>query len=86
MTESDEAALRAELAQSRANAEVLAGRIDHLQKAVQSNRRIGMALGILMTHHQLTEAEAFNRLVQSSQQQNRKLAAIAEEVIYTGHL
>lgn len=86
MSESDEPTLLTALAQSRAEANVLANRVKYLEKAVQSNRRIGMALGILMTTRGLTEANAFHGLVQASQQLNRKLAAIAEDVIYTGHV
>jgi AmiR/NasT family two-component response regulator len=72
--------------QTAADVERLTHQVEHLEKAVQSNRRIGMAMGILMARRGLTEVEAFHCLVQASQQQNRKLAAIAEDVIYIGHL
>lgn len=68
---------RRELAEARA-------RIEHLQIALQTNRRIGMAIGILMADQKLTADEAFDRLRTASQHSGRKLRDIAEDVIYTG--
>lgn len=68
---------------------VLAGarqRADNLQRALISNRRIGMAIGILMVTRHLPEAEAFECLKQESQRRNVKLRDVAEQVIYTGSL
>lgn len=68
---------------------VLAGaqeRAEHLQRALISNRRIGMAVGILMATRHLPEAEAFDCLKQESQRRNIKLRDVAEQVIYTGSL
>jgi tetrahydromethanopterin S-methyltransferase subunit F len=59
-------------------------RSDHLERALASNRRIGIAIGILMAVRQLTEEEAFRVLQQASSRRNTKLRDIAEEVIYTG--
>lgn len=81
-----EAALEAALAQTRADLQAATQRADHLQVALTTNRRIGMAIGILMARGGLTETDAFHCLVQASQQQNRKLATIAEDVIFIGHL
>ena len=49
-----------------------------------SNRRIGMAVGILMERHRLTEEQAFDRLRDLSQRRNVKLRDLAEQMIYTG--
>lgn len=61
-------------------------RIANLEHALVSNRRIGMALGILMARHGLTEQQAFDLLRLQSSRRNVKLAALAEEVVYTGVL
>lgn len=57
---------------------------EHLSLALQSNRRIGMAIGILMALHQLDEQQAFDLLRVASQHTHLKLRQIAEEVILTG--
>ena len=49
-----------------------------------SNRRIGIAIGILMARAGHTDEQAFECLRDASQQHNRKLRDIAEDVIYTG--
>ena len=61
-------------------------RVTHLEHALLTNRRIGIAIGILMAHHQVTEEHAFDLLRTSSQRENVKLAAIAERVVHTGGL
>lgn len=58
----------------------------NLQRAVATNRRTGMAIGILMTTHKMTEADAFTLLRIASQNANRKLLDIADDVIATGVL
>ena len=58
----------------------------HLERALDSNRAIGMALGILMVSRKITAEEAFEALKQVSQGSNRKLREIADEVVYTGTL
>jgi len=60
--------------------------VDHLQLALKSNRLIGMAMGILMAQHRLTDEQAFDLLRIASQNSNRKLADIAREVTETGTL
>ncbi|TWD82154.1 response regulator receiver and ANTAR domain protein [Kribbella amoyensis] len=57
-----------------------------LRKALASNRRIGTALGVLMTRLHLTEAQAFDVLSAASQRSNRKLRDLADEIILTGDL
>jgi len=59
-------------------------RQEHLEAALRSSRRIGMAMGILMQRHQLTDEQAFARLRDASQNRNVKLSVVAEEFIYTG--
>ena len=60
--------------------------IHHLETALASNRRIGMAIGIVMARQHLTDERAFELLRQQSQLRNQKLRDLAEEVIYTGVL
>lgn len=59
---------------------------DNLERALASNRRIGMAVGILMARRGLTDEQAFDCLRQVSQRRNVKLRDLAESVIYTGDL
>jgi transcriptional regulator with GAF, ATPase, and Fis domain len=61
-------------------------RADNLHAALQSNRTIGTAIGILMTRHLITEDNAFNLLRIVSQRTHRKLADIARDVVDTGAL
>jgi hypothetical protein len=61
-------------------------RIANLERALASNRRIGMALGVLMARRGLTEEQAFDLLRQQSSLRNVKLVTIADEVVYTGDL
>jgi hypothetical protein len=51
-----------------------------LERALESNREIGIAMGILMSQHRWSQTEAFDRLVTSSQHLNRRLRDIAAEV------
>jgi AmiR/NasT family two-component response regulator len=61
-------------------------KIANLETALRTNRRIGIAIGIVMSQHRCTDLEAFETLRQLSQHRNRKLRELAEEVIYTGAL
>jgi hypothetical protein len=58
--------------------------VDHLERAVASNREIGVAVGILMVNHKLTDEQAFDLLSRASQRTNRKLRLIAVEVARAG--
>ena len=58
----------------------------NLEQALDSNRRVGMAIGILMASHRIDEHAAFALLRGASQHANRKLRVMAEEVISTGEL
>ncbi|MGY1780853.1 ANTAR domain-containing protein [Geodermatophilus sp. SYSU D01036] len=58
----------------------------HLRVALESNRRIGMAIGILMALRKVDEEAAFGLLRTASSHRNVKLRQVAEEVIRTGTL
>jgi anti-anti-sigma factor len=61
-------------------------KIANLEKALQSNRDIGMALGIIMARRAMTPANAFDLLRTVRQRSQRKLAEVAADVVYTGKL
>ena len=61
-------------------------RADNLLVALDTSRTIGMAIGILMNEHKLTAEAAYSRLREASQQAQRKLRDIADEVVHTGEL
>ena len=61
-------------------------RARNLKRALESNREIGVAIGVLMHEHRLSQAQAFDVLRAASQDSNRKLADIALEVVDTGTL
>jgi len=58
----------------------------NLGSALNSSRRIGTAMGVLMAHHKVTEQVAFGMLRSASQRLHRKLRDIAVEVVETGAL
>ncbi|GAA2896936.1 GAF and ANTAR domain-containing protein [Pseudonocardia halophobica] len=58
----------------------------NLSEALDSNRDIGVAIGILMASHGITRDRAFDVLRDTSQWLNRKLREVAEEVTHTGRL
>lgn len=57
-----------------------------LAEAIDSNRCIGAAIGILMGRHRLTQDQAFSLLRRTSQNSNRKLGDIADDVLYRGDI
>jgi hypothetical protein len=61
-------------------------RAHQLQRALETSRDIGMAIGILMHQHKLTRSQAFDLLRIASQNSNRKVHEIAVEVADTGVL
>jgi hypothetical protein len=71
------AELRAEGLLDRAHAE-------HLEEALRSSRRIGAAVGIVMSRRNLSEDDAFELLRRASMNGNRKLRSVADEVVLTG--
>jgi hypothetical protein len=58
----------------------------NLLRAMESNREIGVAMGILMHRHRLDRDQAFAVLRVASQDSNRKLADVARDVADTGIL
>lgn len=67
----------------------LAAAVEHtanLEAALATNRRIGMAIGILMATRKIAEDVAFEALRDASMQRNEKLRDVAEYVIHTGTL
>ena len=58
----------------------------HLEEALRSARLIGAAMGIVMAHRKVTEADAFTIMKRASQRANRKVRDLAEEVVRTGDL
>jgi GAF domain-containing protein len=66
------------------DAAISAEKAANLNVALQSNRRIGMAIGILMALHRLNEEQAFDLLRVASQHTHVKLRDVAEEIILTG--
>ena len=56
-------------------------RAANLEQALDSNREIGKAIGLLMAAHSLSDADAFAVLRQTSQTLNRKLRDIAAELV-----
>ncbi len=60
--------------------------VQHLERALQSNRGIGVAIGVLMTNYKITQSEAFDLLRMASQHSHRKLVDVAYGVSETGTL
>jgi hypothetical protein len=59
---------------------------NHLTRALETSREIGVAMGILIANGQLTSPQAFDHLRIASQNLNRKLGDIAADVATTGTL
>jgi hypothetical protein len=70
----------------RARLEAAEAKAGHLEVALGTNRRIGIAVGILMCRLRVTEDRALAVLSKHSQDHNVKVRDLAEEVIYTGRL
>jgi hypothetical protein len=61
-------------------------RIVSLQEAVADDRDIGVAIGMVMTKHLVTQQQAFDLLQMASQRTHRRLHDIAIDVIESGEL
>jgi GAF domain-containing protein len=61
-------------------------KVANLEIALESNREIGKAIGILVASHRITEDEAFGALRSESQHSHRKLRDVAADVVLTGEL
>lgn len=67
-------------------AELSDDRAQNLEIALAHSRTIGAAIGILTERYRIPPAHAFERLRHASQQGNRKVSAIAVELVETGTL
>lgn len=56
----------------------------NLERAVESHRLVGQAMGILIERHRIVSEEAFHVLRRASQDHNVKLREVAQRVIETG--
>lgn len=56
-------------------------RADNLALALDTNRQIGKAIGLLMAAHKISDEQAFNVLKRTSQDLNRKMHDIAVEFV-----
>ena len=56
----------------------------NLERAVESHRLVGQAMGILIERHRIVSEEAFHMLRRASQDHNVKLREVAMRVIETG--
>ena len=63
-----------------------AEKVTHLYIAVDRRNLIGQAKGILMERFKITADQAFTVLTRTSQQSNRKLYDVADELTETGQL
>jgi hypothetical protein len=61
-------------------------RIGNLEQALESNREIGIAIGVLMSAQLVTREQAFDLLRMASQHSHRKLRDVAAQVAETGVL
>lgn len=78
--------LAVDLAAQHLESWALLREVEELTAAIESNRRIGLALGILVERLRITDTHAFSLLRKASQQRNVKLRDIAEQVVLTGSL
>ena len=58
----------------------------HLELALQAARTIGAAMGVVMTVYRVSDVGAFELLKKASNDSNRKLRLLAEEVVLTGEV
>lgn len=63
---------------------MLQQRCENLEIALESNRRIALAMGIVMATLRCSDTQAFEHLAQLSQHRNVKLRTLAEDVVFTG--
>ena len=58
----------------------------NLEAALDTNRTVSMAIGVLIAVHRLDEEAAFELLKSASQRSNRKLRTVAADVVQSGQL
>lgn len=59
---------------------------EDLAAALQTNREVGLAMGVLMHRHRLTRDQAFDVLRVAAQDSDRSLVEVATDVVDTGDL
>jgi hypothetical protein len=74
------------IAELRAEGILSREQTSNLEEALRSSRKIGAAMGIIMASRRVDEDGAFAILRKASQNTNRKLRVIAEEVVRTGDI
>jgi GAF domain-containing protein len=79
-------ALLAEHATIAIDAATVACRAETLRTALETNRSIGAAVGILVERHKVSPEQAFDLLKVVSQRSNRRLADLADELVRTGRV
>jgi hypothetical protein len=57
---------------------------DHLRRALEGQRTVAHAVGILIERHRITHQAAFDRLRKASNKRNIKLRDLAERLVETG--
>jgi PAS domain S-box-containing protein len=57
---------------------------EHLRRALDGQRTVAHAVGILMERHRITHQDAFDRLRMSSNERNIKLRELADRLVETG--
>jgi hypothetical protein len=78
--------LLAELDRLRGQVRWAEDKVANLERGLASNRRIGIAVGILMCRYHASADQAFALLRTHSQRHNVKVRELAETVICTGRL
>ena len=78
--------LHTEVASFPAELQALQDEIHNLDLALESNRNISAAVGIIMERLRLTQQDAFQVLVKTSQARRIKLRQVADEIVETGSL
>lgn len=58
--------------------------VAQLEEALRSARKIGAALGLVMAEYKVDEMSAFRILSKASQDTNRKVRVLAEELVDSG--
>lgn len=80
-TSADEAVVLAAFASLAVAADHHREQAESLREGLQSNREIGKAVGLLMAFHKVDEDKAWEILRQTSRDLNRKVSAIAQEIV-----
>ncbi|KQY55855.1 hypothetical protein ASD11_15260 [Aeromicrobium sp. Root495] len=55
--------------------------VEQIRGGVHARRSIGIAMGMLMERHGLDQADAFSFLFQTAREQDRRVSAVADDVI-----